>query len=100
MTGILIENNVTFLLGMGSSPSGTTQGLLAALGDGTADTEYLQPLFEGEYVLGTWDGSLGRADLSTNPLREGQVVLERHSGRVWHASGFDGSETARRLAVE
>jgi hypothetical protein len=97
MTGILIANDEVFLLGIGPAPQGTTERLLADLAEEKADPGALHALFESEYVMGVWDGALGLAQLSTNPLREGQTVLERAGGFTWHASSFEGMQAARPL---
>lgn len=97
MTGFLIENGDIFLLAIGPNPNGTSGDLIAALNGGTADIAALQQHFTSEYVLGTWDGPLGIADLSTNPFREGQVTLERANDLVWHSISFDGRRTSHRL---
>lgn len=100
MTGVLIENDDVFLLGIGPHPEGSSEALQMALDDGTAQAADLCRQFESAYVMGTWDGPLGIARLSTNPLHEGQVALERNAGFTWHALAFDGRKTARRLTVE
>ncbi len=97
MTGVLIENEEIFLLGIGPNPVGTTDDLIAKLDSGTAELLALQQHFAGEYVLGTWNGASGIAMLSTNPFQEGQVVLERGDGLYWHSQGFDGAQSAKRL---
>lgn len=100
LTGVLIENDDVFLLGIGPRPEGTTQALLEALAQGRAEADTLKHLFESEYVMGRWDGPLGTAQISTNPFQEGAVVLERAEGYIWHAQGWDGSQSARLLEVD
>lgn len=100
MTGLFIENDDVFLLGIGPTPRGTSAGLIAALDSGIADIAALQHHFASEYVLGAWNGQLGIAELSTNPLHEGQVVLERGNGLVWHNARFDGQKTSQPLAID
>ena len=95
--GVLIENDVVFLLGMGPLPEGNTADLMAALDDGQLDISALQRHFDGAYVLGRWDGPLGTAVLSTNPFYEGKVALERGAKLVWHALSFDGESSAEPL---
>ncbi len=100
MTGVLIENEEIFLLGIGPNPLGTTDDLIANLESRTAELPALQQHFASEYVLGTWDGASGIAMLSTNPFQEGQVVLERGDDLYWHSQGFDGAQSAKRLEVK
>lgn len=99
MTGVLIENEEVFMLGVGPSPQGRVDNMLADMAAGRPDLRALHQLFESEYVLGHWDGPFGMARLSTNPFHEGQVALERKVGFTWHALAFDGVETARPLAL-
>ena len=99
MTGVLISSDQVFLLGIGPTPQGTTERLLADLAEESADRRALRQVFESEYVMGVWDGTTGRAQMSTNPFQEGQIVLERADGFVWHARSFDGVHSARRLEV-
>lgn len=100
MSGVLIENDEMFLLGIGPLPEGTTETLIADCAAGVRRQEALHKHFESEYVLGTWDGVFGMARLSTNPLHEGEVTLERKAGFTWHALAFDGAETARPLVLD
>jgi len=100
MTGVLIENDDVFLLGIGPRPEGTTQPLLEDLAQGRTDADTLKDLFESEYVMGRWNGPLGTAQLSTNPFQEGAVVMERAAGYIWHARAWDGSQSARRLEAD
>jgi hypothetical protein len=99
LSGVLIENDEVFLLGIGPIPSGTSTDLIAAFDGGTADHSALQQHFSSAYVLGRWDGPLGIAQLSTNPFYEGQVTLERQNELVWHSLAFDGQRKAMRLEV-
>jgi hypothetical protein len=99
MTGVLIASDEVFLLGIGPTPQGTTERLLADLAAGNASRDALHQLFESEYVTGVWEGNAGRAQLSTNPCQEGLIVLERADGFKWHARSFDGVQSARRLEV-
>lgn len=100
MTGVLVETDEVFLLGIGPTPSDNTEELVKACDAGTRPEAELHALFESEYVLGTWDGPFGVAQLSTNPLHEGEVALERKAGIIWHALAFDGRETARPLVLD
>jgi len=99
MTGFLIENDATFLLGIGPIPSGTREKLIAALDSGTAEVPALVDHFASTYVLGSWDGANGIGTLATNPFYEGQVVIERGETLVWHSIAFDGTRDARPLLV-
>lgn len=100
LSGVLIENDDVFMLGIGAPPGGSTEALQNALRSGTALTADLMRCFESEYVMGRWDGPLGVAQLSTHPLHEGQVAVERSTtGMIWHALAFDGGTCARRLTV-
>ena len=99
MTGVLIENEEIFLLGIAPNPLGTTHDLIAKLDMGIAEVTALQPQFASEYVLGTWDGASGIGMLSTNPFQEGQVVVERGDGLFWHSLSFDGAKNVKRLQV-
>jgi hypothetical protein len=48
-------------------------------------------IFEDVYAFGHWTGTGGVADLCTNPLLEGDVVLTRNeNGFVWHGQDFHG----------
>lgn len=82
MTGILVENDAVFLIGIGPAPS---------------SNDNLGVQFASTYALGNWEGADGVATLSTNPFCEGQTVLRRDAGFTWHAPSFDGATTARRL---
>ena len=97
MTGVLIENDDLFLLGIGPHPTGTSADLIKDLERRSAVTADLQSHFASEYVFGTWEGTHGIATLSTNPFHEGQVALERGEGRLWHSLDFDG--TARKVPL-
>lgn len=99
MTGVLIENEDVFLLAIGPKPSGTTESLIAALENGTAEAADLEQHFTSAYVLGRWDGARGIANLSTNPFDEGQMAVERGDAFVWYSFGFDGQQTARQLTI-
>ncbi|WP_299962967.1 hypothetical protein [uncultured Roseobacter sp.] len=89
--GVLIENDVTFAIGLGTAPlPRRSTDLIAALKAGTAQTPDIRRHFDSIYCLGEWDGPHGRAVLSTNPFCEGQLVLQRGEGLTWHAPGFDG----------
>ncbi len=96
-TGLLIDSGSLFVLAMGPVPAGDTTALRAALAAGERDEAALHAQFESEYLLGHWDGRFGIAALSTNPLHEGHVALERGDDYTWHALAFDGRETARSL---
>lgn len=100
MSGVLIDNDAMFLLGIGPPPSGTSQDLTAALESGTVQTSALDQHFASAYVLGRWDGADGIAELSTNPFYEGQVTLERGDNLIWHSLGFDGQGSAQRLVTD
>jgi hypothetical protein len=100
MSGVLIENNAVFLLGIGPIPSGTTQDLTAALESGTVQVPALHQHFSSAYVLGKWDGAHGIAELSTNPFYEGHVALERCDSLIWHSLAFDGQHNAQRLVTD
>ncbi|MDF1729420.1 MAG: hypothetical protein P1U53_16890, partial [Sulfitobacter sp.] len=99
MTGVLIERAEDFLLGIGQAPNGTSEALISALENDKADSGALHRHFSGGYILGKWDGPAGIATLATNPFCEGQVMLERDAGLVWHSLAFDGQRSARRLTL-
>lgn len=81
-SGVLVENDDVFLFGLGPKPVSKASG---------------PAQFTSVYCIGHWDGSLGIADLSTNPFCEGKPVLERDQGFIWYATGFDGAVTAYPL---
>ncbi|MEO0766290.1 MAG: hypothetical protein AAFY75_09735 [Pseudomonadota bacterium] len=82
MSGILVENDAEFLVGLGRPP---------------APASGRRAQFASTYVLGHWDGADGVATLSTNPFCEGQIVLRRDAGFTWHAPSFDGAPADFRL---
>jgi hypothetical protein len=82
MTGVLVENDDRFLLGIGPAPMDRSP----------RDT------FASFYALGTWDGAHGIADLATDPFAMGKPVLDRAQGSfVWHAPLFTGGTAPRPL---
>jgi len=99
MSGILIENDTVFLLGIGPDPSGTTQDLITELDSDTAENAALHQHFASVYVLGRWDGGLGIGELSTNPFYEGQVTLERDNSLLWHSIAFTGERSTQPLLL-
>lgn len=82
LSGILVENDTDFLIGLGPDP---------------APISGIGALFASTYAYGHWDGADGIATLSTNPFCEGTVVLRRDAGFTWHAPSFDGHTTDQRL---
>lgn len=90
MSGVLIENDDVFLVGMGPA-------LDAQIATGPQNESAEKMQFASTYCLGKWEGDLGIAQLSTNPFCEGQVVLTRGATFAWHAPAFDGSTEARDL---
>lgn len=82
MTGVLVENDDRFLLGIGPVPMDRSP----------RDT------FASFYALGSWDGAHGIADLATDPFAMGTPVLDRAQGSfVWHAPLFTGGTDPRPL---
>ena len=81
MSGILVENDAEFLVGLGP------------------DLVHTDPRtqFASTYALGHWDGAEGIATLSTNPFCDGQIVLRRDAGFTWHAPSFEGDTAGQRL---
>lgn len=100
MRGVLIQNEAVFLLGIGPTPTGTTQDLMAALEGGTVPVPALQQHFASAYLLGRWHGAHGIAELSTNPFYEGKVALERGENLIWHSLAFDGQGCAQQLVID
>jgi len=82
MTGILVENDAVFLVGIGPAPAPITD---------------FDVQFASTYAFGHWNGVDGIATLSTNPFCEGQTVLRRDQGFTWHAPSFDGATPDSRL---
>jgi hypothetical protein len=82
MTGVLVESDDRFLLGIGPVPMDRSP----------RDT------FASFYALGTWDGAHGIADLATDPFAMGTPVLDRAQGSfIWHAPLFAGGTDPRPL---
>lgn len=82
MTGVLVESDDRFLLGIG----------LAPMDRPVRDT------FTSFYALGTWDGARGIAELATDPFAMGKPVLDRaNDSFVWHAPLFTGGIESRPL---
>jgi len=82
MTGVLVESDDSFLLGIGPVPMDRSP----------RDT------FASFYALGSWDGAHGIADLATDPFAMGKPVLDRAQGSfVWHAPLFTGGTDPRPL---
>lgn len=92
LTGVLIESDTVFLLGIGAAPEQHPD-----LGGG--DAIALRTHFQSVYCLGRWDGDDGIGTLCTNPFCEGQIVVSRTDGFVWHALSFDGARDIRPLKV-
>ncbi|MEO0380809.1 MAG: hypothetical protein AAF252_11115 [Pseudomonadota bacterium] len=82
LAGILVENDIEFLIGLGPVPA-PRSGLAAQ--------------FASTYAYGHWTDTEGVATLSTNPFCEGTVVLRRDGGFTWHAPSFDGRIADHRL---
>ncbi|WP_172299214.1 hypothetical protein [Pseudoruegeria sp. HB172150] len=66
-----------FLLAFGTIGAPDSLPLRQALEAGERPEAELAAFFDAEYTLGYWDGDVGVAQLSTNPLREGHAVLSR-----------------------
>lgn len=82
MTGVLVESDDCFLLGIGPVPMDRSP----------------QETFASFYALGTWDGVQGIAELATDPFATGKPVLDRaNDSFVWHAPLFTGGTEARPL---
>lgn len=95
--GVLIENDSIFLVAVGPPPSGTSVALEQALKSGDASDAAMRAHFASTYCLGRWQGTEGRATLSTNPFCEGKVVVTRTPALQWHAVSFDGETSAHPL---
>lgn len=65
----------TFLLATGVPDTPDSLSLRQALEKGERPEAALADFFTAEYTLGHWDRDRGVARLSTDPLREGQVIL-------------------------
>lgn len=82
MTGVLVESDDRFLLGIGSAPMDRS----------------VRETFASFYALGTWDGAAGIAELATDPFAMGKPVLDRaNDSFVWHAPLFTGGTESRPL---
>lgn len=95
-SGVMIESETSFLIGLGPVPSGTSADLISALNGGTGVPE---GHFASTYCLGTWDGNDGVADLCTNPFCEGTVVLTRGAQSHWHGPSFTGQAAATLITA-
>lgn len=92
MRGVLISSASEFLIGLGEPDAAPTAPLIDALERGAVPGA-LAAHFRGVYVLGRWEAGQGIATLSTNPLLEGNPVLERNpEGVVFHGADFDGRD--------
>lgn len=90
MSGVLIENDDVFLVGVGRALDAPAMGA-------SPDGIDMRMRFASTYALGRWDGKNGIATLSTNPFCEGKIVLTRGATFAWHAPCFDGATEARTL---
>lgn len=75
--GLLIANDLQFLLGLGQRNAPAWPGLAAALLNGELKVPEAESAFASVYVMGQWQGAAGIATLSTQPFCEGQAVLNR-----------------------
>lgn len=97
LCGVLVWSGALFLMGLGAPDLPATAPLRAALAEGETP-EGLARVFDGDYILGRWEGREGIATLATNPLREGRKVLEwRGVDLIWHWQRFDGETGRTRL---
>ncbi|WP_300533391.1 hypothetical protein [uncultured Mameliella sp.] len=80
-----------FVFGVGLAEAENSRNMIAALEAGQR-TWALQQQFGNAFAFGCWDGAHGIAELSTNPLIEGQPVLSctGDGELVWHAVDFFG----------
>lgn len=90
MSGVLIENDDVFLVGIGRALDAPARGV-------SQNGTNIRMRFASTYCLGRWDGENGIATLSTNPFCEGTVVLTRGATFAWHALCFDGATQACTL---
>ena len=85
MTGVLVESDDRFLIGIGPKPNDRP----------------LHDTFASFYALGSWDGAHGIADLATDPFAVGKSVLQRaEDSLIWHAPQFAGGTEPRLLTVK
>lgn len=99
LRGVLVRSDRMFLIGLGVPDAPPSAPVRAVLLDGRRP-DGLAAHFASDYVLGHWQGAQGIADLSTNPLREGQAVLKWDADGMllWHGTDFYGRETTVRLS--
>ncbi|MEL7089259.1 MAG: hypothetical protein AAGL98_12605, partial [Planctomycetota bacterium] len=97
--GILVENETTFMLGLGPEPTEDSSSLRDALAMGAASIDDLAAHFQSIYCLGQWRGGQGVAVISTNPFAEGSVVLERDGGLRWRGPDFFGARADVALVM-
>ncbi|MEM6941257.1 MAG: hypothetical protein AAF943_15575 [Pseudomonadota bacterium] len=91
MRAYLVHVSDAFVLGVGQPDAPSTAPLLDALRVGKTDHTALSALFQRLYVFGRWEGSFGRALLSTNPFLEGKVCLrEAGAELVVQSVDFEG----------
>ncbi|MGV6847387.1 MAG: hypothetical protein ACWA5A_03300 [Marinibacterium sp.] len=97
--GVLVLSQSRFVLGIGAPGAPASAPLIAALQAGQIPAG-LADHFASVYVMGSWDGSAGMAQLSTNPWNEGKTVLARTgSGFRFAGIGFDGRDQICDLAI-
>lgn len=85
----LVTVGVRFAFGIGRPDAAATASLRQALASGEMPDE-LGAHFGRLHALGHWERDTGVADLATNPLAEGQPILTRARGFVYHGVDFHG----------
>ncbi len=89
LAAFLISTDTDFAFGAGHPDAPGTEPMIDALQSGRR-TDALTAHFETEYMLGHWEGDKGVIDLSTTPLRSGEIGLRRGAGITWMRRSLSG----------
>lgn len=98
--GFLMTRGDRFVLGIGAPEKPATGALIDALRAGHIPTD-IATLFDGIHAVGHWSGSTATADLATQSMTEGRVVVTLQGDAVtWHRIGFDGQADTVEMTLE
>lgn len=99
--GIVVTVGQRFLFAIGEEGAPSSRTLRDALGSGDI-AGGVEAHFDSTYALGRWTGTVGKAELCTNPFTEGHAILTRKAPGelVWHSVDFHGTQRDVRLSTD